>query len=255
MQHLLHARAQAAWRNTAGLAHRSAACCEHRFGSLAHCVHSVSEVHLHWQVPALIGIRVRSGYTVQWTTRDFGRPEVAWGTTASALSAHAAGSFLTYTVADMCGAPANTTGFISPGALNYAIMAPLTPSTQYYYKVGDPVSIYHSQASPIKESLPDGSGGRPAGGAALVVLLSIVLTRDDAKSTGMRCRSWGTAAHTALSRRHRRAPRRRSGFWQWRTWDMHNWMRARKSMPTTCAKIRPTTTSPCSRCTRSPAPC
>ncbi len=102
-------------------------------------MHRAREVHICWRVLALIGICVRSGYTVQWTTRDFGRPEVAWGTTASALSAHAAGSFLTYTVADMCGAPANTTGFISPGALNYAIMAPLMPSTQYYYRVGDPV--------------------------------------------------------------------------------------------------------------------
>ena len=58
---------------------------------------------------------------------------------SGALAARATGSFLTYTVADMCGAPANASGFVGPGALNYAIMAPLSPGARYFYRVGDPV--------------------------------------------------------------------------------------------------------------------
>lgn len=88
---------------------------------------------------------MRRGYTVQWSTRDFGRPEAYWGTASGVLPSRAAGSFLTYTPADMCGAPANSTGFVSPGALNYAIMAPLSPGTQYFYKVGDPVRLIVSE--------------------------------------------------------------------------------------------------------------
>ena len=90
---------------------------------------------------------MRRGYTVQWTTRDFGRPEAQWGTVSGALAARATGSFLTYTVADMCGAPANASGFVGPGALNYAIMAPLSPGTRYFYRVGDPVCPPQEQRS------------------------------------------------------------------------------------------------------------
>ena len=94
---------------------------------------------LEHALPAIRADGLGRGYTVQWTTRDFGRPEARWGTASGALAARATGSFLTYTATDMCGAPANASGFVSPGALNYAIMAPLSPGTRYFYRVGDPV--------------------------------------------------------------------------------------------------------------------
>ena len=44
----------------------------------------------------------------------------------------------------MCGAPANSTGWVDPGWLNYAALTGLQPGTRYYYAVGDPVSQHPS---------------------------------------------------------------------------------------------------------------
>ncbi|KAL4439452.1 hypothetical protein ABPG77_008781 [Micractinium sp. CCAP 211/92] len=74
----------------------------------------------------------------QWVTRDAGsRPSVRWGTQPSDLAATAAGRSLTYGRGDMCGPPANTTGWFEPGWLHAAAMAGLQPSTRYFYQYGD----------------------------------------------------------------------------------------------------------------------
>lgn len=77
----------------------------------------------------------------QWTVRDFGKPVVRWSTASGNGQRENNGSFLTYTRLQMCGAPANSTGWVDPGALNYAAMTDLQPNTRYYYSVGDKVSI------------------------------------------------------------------------------------------------------------------
>ncbi|CAL8471735.1 g11277 [Coccomyxa elongata] len=74
----------------------------------------------------------------QWTTRDAGRPAVRWGREPGILTEQNGGSFSTYTRLQMCGAPANSTGWVDPGWLNYAALTGLQPGTRYYYTVGDP---------------------------------------------------------------------------------------------------------------------
>ena len=39
----------------------------------------------------------------------------------------------------MCGAAANSYGWIDPGTMNNVVLTSLTPSTTYYYSYGDPV--------------------------------------------------------------------------------------------------------------------
>lgn len=51
------------------------------------------------------------------------------------------GNYTTYSASDLCTAPANTTGYIFPGIFNRVVVDGLTPSTRYYYSVGDPVCI------------------------------------------------------------------------------------------------------------------
>ena len=112
----------------------------------------------------------------QWTTRDFGTPVVRWGLQPGVVQQQGNGSYSTYTRLQMCGAPASAqgvllttcrlnmflkvgcpceqpestqqldhyileaallAGWVDPGALNFAAMTGLQPSTRYYYIVGD----------------------------------------------------------------------------------------------------------------------
>ena len=76
---------------------------------------------------------------VQWTTRDGLNPAVSWGTTRGYMRGPFLGDFITYTPSDFCGAPANSTGFVNPGALNYAkIVVPR--GAKIFYKFGSAVS-------------------------------------------------------------------------------------------------------------------
>ena len=47
----------------------------------------------------------------------------------------------------MCGAPANSTGFVNPGAINRVLLTNLTANTRYYYVYGDPKFGFSSEAS------------------------------------------------------------------------------------------------------------
>lgn len=85
----------------------------------------------------------------QWTTRDAGRPAVRWGGEPGSLGQENRGSFSTYTRLQMCGAPANSTGWVDPGWLNYAALTGLQPGTRYYYAVGDPVSHHWFSACSV----------------------------------------------------------------------------------------------------------
>ena len=79
---------------------------------------------------------------VQWVTRDAGAaPTVRWGTSPDVLAAAASGDSLTYSRADMCGAPANASGWMEPGMLHGAVMGGLQPLTAYYYQYGDEVRL------------------------------------------------------------------------------------------------------------------
>lgn len=88
----------------------------------------------------LCALRVARTLIAQWTTRDAGRPVVRWGRVAGRTDQENGGSFGTYTQLQMCGAPANSTGWVDPGWLNYAALTGLQPGMRYFYTVGDPVS-------------------------------------------------------------------------------------------------------------------
>lgn len=76
---------------------------------------------------------------VQWTTRDRGTaPQVQWGTQPGDYTFSADATITTYTREEMCGAPANGTGWFDPGKFHYAVMTGLDPGKRYYYRFGDP---------------------------------------------------------------------------------------------------------------------
>jgi hypothetical protein len=80
---------------------------------------------------------------VSWQTTDAGTPTVKYGTTSGQYSMSATGSNNTFTPADLCGSPANNTGFRNPGAVNHVTLTGLEPYTRYYYVYGDPVRYSH----------------------------------------------------------------------------------------------------------------
>lgn len=93
-----------------------------------------------WSTIPLAAFPRCSEVMAHWVTRDAGsRPSVRWGAQPSDLAATAAGRSLTYGRGDMCGPPANTTGWFEPGWLHAAAMAGLQPSTRYFYQYGDEV--------------------------------------------------------------------------------------------------------------------
>ena len=77
---------------------------------------------------------------MQWLTRDAGTPTVHYGCSPETLSSTKTGNTTTYSREDMCGAAANSYGWIDPGTMNNVILTDLEPATIYYYAYGDPVS-------------------------------------------------------------------------------------------------------------------
>lgn len=80
-----------------------------------------------------------SEMAVQWTTRDkpIDAPTVQWGTVPGQYTfTSVSGITQSYTRAEMCGPPANTTGWLDPGKFHYAMMTGLTPGQRYYYRYG-----------------------------------------------------------------------------------------------------------------------
>lgn len=87
---------------------------------------------------------------VEWTTADATTPVVMYGTTNGSLTRTVSATTKTYNASSMCGAPANSTGYIDPGMLHSAVLSNLSYNTRYYYQYGDkvrspvlPVHIVH----------------------------------------------------------------------------------------------------------------
>lgn len=75
---------------------------------------------------------------VMWVTLNASAPSVTWGQAGSEVSKTTSAVSATYTSDDLCGAPANSTGWRDPGLIHTAIIGPLEPDTRYHYVVGDP---------------------------------------------------------------------------------------------------------------------
>eukprot|EP00877_Chromochloris_zofingiensis_P010708 jgi/Chrzof1/5891/Cz16g19170.t1 len=74
---------------------------------------------------------------VQWTTKNSSNPLVKWGSQAANLDSSTPAQSHTYTKAEMCGAPANSVGWVDPGVMHVAKLTGLTPGQMYYYRFGD----------------------------------------------------------------------------------------------------------------------
>ncbi|KAL6770803.1 hypothetical protein ACKKBF_B32745 [Auxenochlorella protothecoides x Auxenochlorella symbiontica] len=74
---------------------------------------------------------------VTWLTQYEGNPIVRYGLSKKDLSHTVTANVSTYTPADLCDAPANSTGWKEPGTINSGVMTGLEPNTRYYYVVGD----------------------------------------------------------------------------------------------------------------------
>ena len=59
-----------------------------------------------------------------------------FGRSEAALTSKVTGTSKTYGIADLCGAPATTDGWVEPGTLHSALMTGLKPGTRYFYKYG-----------------------------------------------------------------------------------------------------------------------
>ena len=74
---------------------------------------------------------------VSWTSGSSNTPFVQYGLHPEMLQFSAKGTSQTYAASDMCGPPANITGyFIDPGYLHDVLLTGLHPNTPYYYKFG-----------------------------------------------------------------------------------------------------------------------
>jgi Purple acid Phosphatase, N-terminal domain len=76
---------------------------------------------------------------VQWTSRDTSRPQVKWGEQPGLYRHVAPASSTTYSREELCGEPATTVGWQSPGELHSAPLSELVPGRRYYYVFGDEV--------------------------------------------------------------------------------------------------------------------
>lgn len=78
---------------------------------------------------------------VMWNTLEYSTPQAYYylaNSDSDAAFSTAVATTKTYTVDDLCGEPATTAGWRSPGSLHSAMLGPLEPGAVYQYKVGDP---------------------------------------------------------------------------------------------------------------------
>lgn len=78
----------------------------------------------------------------QWTSFGKTRAGVRWGSSPGRPHRSSLSEVQSYTDKDMCGAPADSIGWLEPGLLHRALMDSLEPDTLYYYTVGDLVRPY-----------------------------------------------------------------------------------------------------------------
>lgn len=79
---------------------------------------------------------------IQWTTRHSDNPTVRWGPASGNYTHSAPAATHTYRRDEMRGAPANSTGWLDPGALHRAVMTGLKSGATVFYTFGDEVGCY-----------------------------------------------------------------------------------------------------------------
>lgn len=76
-------------------------------------------------------------YVVQWISGSHDQQLVQWGLSPKALVNAAISSAVTYHVSQMCGTPANGTGWLDPGWLHHAVIPSIPgPGSRVWYRFG-----------------------------------------------------------------------------------------------------------------------
>jgi hypothetical protein len=66
--------------------------------------------------------------------------QAQWGLASGVYTGTSKATTVTYSVTDLCGGPANGTGYFTPGSLHTAVMSGLPPATKIHYRYGSSVS-------------------------------------------------------------------------------------------------------------------
>lgn len=78
-----------------------------------------------------------SRIVVQWVSGSGAAQQVQWGAAPGALTYSAPSAALTYAADQMCGAPANSTGWLDPGWQHSAALPSLPPgAARVHYRFG-----------------------------------------------------------------------------------------------------------------------
>uniref|UniRef100_A0A1D1ZXW6 Purple acid phosphatase n=2 Tax=Auxenochlorella protothecoides TaxID=3075 RepID=A0A1D1ZXW6_AUXPR len=92
---------------------------------------------------------------VLWVSGPVDRPLIRWGADPQYLDREAPADSTTYTREAMCGAPANSTGWLDPGALHSVVLGDLAPGRRYFYTVGSRGGAWSEVASFLGPPGPD----------------------------------------------------------------------------------------------------
>lgn len=100
-------------------------------------------------------------FKLLWSSATSKTPTLKWGTSSGVYTHIVAANTTTYTRADMCGAPANTTGWRDPGLIHSALLQGVDKyaSQRLYYIFGDEETNdfspqYTFQAPPLAGKQP-----------------------------------------------------------------------------------------------------
>lgn len=95
---------------------------------------------------------------VQWVSGSRGPQGVQWGPAPGALRRAVPSSPVTYSAAQMCGAPANSTGWLDPGWQHRATISEMPPpGSRLWYRFGsdaDGWSAVYSAVAPAAPGAP-----------------------------------------------------------------------------------------------------
>jgi hypothetical protein len=83
---------------------------------------------------------------------------VRYGLSAGQLSQSATATDYTYTQTEMCGAPANSTGWRAPGTFYTAVLSSLPVNSKVFYQFGDAAT---SNWSPVRSFITRPAPGNP----------------------------------------------------------------------------------------------
>ena len=117
---------------------------------------------------------------VSWTSKSNQNQSVRWGRSPGVLSSHTRAVASTYTAADLCGPPANQSGWHAPGFFHEAVLqlpAPSLSENKYFYSVGNDLVGWSPTRSFVAPTPPS-----PHSSLAILVLADMGVAYEDGTS-------------------------------------------------------------------------